>query len=82
MMLAGAASGVPLLGRAQSGNKLTLYMGPPEKTCAAIAQGFEKKTGVKSTFLRLSAGEAINRSAPSAMHRRRASSTASACRRC
>jgi len=36
-------------------------MGPPEKTCAAIAQGFEKRSGIKPTFLRLSAGEAINR---------------------
>jgi iron(III) transport system substrate-binding protein len=36
-------------------------MGPPEKTCAAVAQGFEKRTGIKTTFLRLSAGEAINR---------------------
>jgi len=61
MMLAGAASGLPLLGRAQAGGKLTLYMGPPEKTCAAIAAGFEKKSGIKPTFLRLSAGEAINR---------------------
>jgi iron(III) transport system substrate-binding protein len=46
---------------AQTGRKLTLYMGPPEDTCAAVAQGFEKKTGVKPTFLRLSAGEAVNR---------------------
>jgi len=61
MMLAGAASGLPLLGRAQAGGKLTLYMGPPEKTCAAIAAGFEKKSGIKPTFMRLSAGEAINR---------------------
>jgi iron(III) transport system substrate-binding protein len=62
MMLAGAATAaLPLRGRAQAGGKLTLYMGPPEKTCAAIAQGFEKKTGIKPTFLRLSAGEAINR---------------------
>ena len=61
MMLAGAASGLPLLGRAQAGGKLTLYMGPPEKTCAAIAAGFEKRSGIKPTFLRLSAGEAINR---------------------
>jgi iron(III) transport system substrate-binding protein len=61
MMLAGAASALPLPGRAQASGKLTLYMGPPEKTCAAIAQGFEKSSGIKPTFLRLSAGEAINR---------------------
>ena len=61
MLLAGAASAVPLLARSQSGGKLTLYMGPPDKTCTAIAQGFEKKTGIKPTFVRLSAGEAINR---------------------
>lgn len=46
---------------AQGAGKVTLYMGPPEKTCQAVAQGFEKRTGVKTTFLRLSAGEAINR---------------------
>jgi len=61
MMLASAASALPLHARAQAGGKLTLYMGPPEKTCAAVAQGFEKRTGIKPTFLRLSAGEAINR---------------------
>ncbi len=60
-ILAGAASALPLGARAQGTGKLTLYMGPPEKTCAAIAQGFEKKSGIKPTFLRLSAGEAINR---------------------
>ena len=60
LVLAGAASALPFGTRAQTG-KLTLYMGPPEKTCAAIAQGFEKKSGIKPTFLRLSAGEAINR---------------------
>ena len=52
---------LPLSARSQGGGKLTLYMGPPEKTCSAIAQGFEKKSGIKPTFLRLSAGEAINR---------------------
>jgi iron(III) transport system substrate-binding protein len=61
MLLAGAASTLPLTGRAQTANKVTLYMGPPEKTCTAIAEGFEKKTGIKPTFLRLSAGEAVNR---------------------
>jgi iron(III) transport system substrate-binding protein len=61
LMLAGAASALPLSARPQGGGKLTLYMGPPEKTCSAIAQGFEKKSGIKPTFLRLSAGEAINR---------------------
>ena len=61
VMLAGAASALPLSARSQGGGKLTLYMGPPEKTCSAIAQGFEKKSGIKPTFLRLSAGEAINR---------------------
>jgi len=61
VMLAGAASALPLSARTRGGGKLTLYMGPPEKTCSAIAQGFEKKSGIKPTFLRLSAGEAINR---------------------
>ena len=61
MMLAGAASTLPLPGQAQGSGKVTLYMGPPEKTCTAVTQGFEKKTGIKPTFLRLSAGEAINR---------------------
>jgi len=60
IVLAGAAA-LPLGTRAQSAGKLTLYMGPPDKTCAALAQGFEKKSGIKPTFLRLSAGEAINR---------------------
>ena len=61
MMLGGTVSTLPLQALAQGTGKLTLYMGPPEKTCAAVAQGFEKKTGIKPTFLRLSAGEAINR---------------------
>ena len=61
ILVAGAVSSLPFSGRSQTGGKLTLYMGPPEKTCAAIAQGFEKKSGIKPTFLRLSAGEAINR---------------------
>jgi iron(III) transport system substrate-binding protein len=60
-VLAGAASALSFPSRAQGSGKLTLYMGPPEKTCAAVAQGFEKKSGIKPTFLRLSAGEAINR---------------------
>src|SRR4051812_11643685 len=60
LVLAGAASAWPLVSRAQA-SKLTLYMGPPEKTCATVVQGFEKNTAIKPTFLRLSAGEAINR---------------------
>ena len=46
---------------AQSAKKLTLYMGPPEPTCAAQVAAFEKKSGAKLTMLRLSAGEAVNR---------------------
>jgi iron(III) transport system substrate-binding protein len=61
VMLAGAASALPLSARSQGAGKLTLYMGPPEMTSSAIAQGFEKKSRIKPTFLRLSAGEAINR---------------------
>jgi iron(III) transport system substrate-binding protein len=62
MVAAGAAAAaLPRAGFAQPGGKLTLYMGPPEKTCAAVAQGFEKASGIKPTFLRLSAGEAVNR---------------------
>ena len=61
MMLAGAAVTLPIRGLTQGAGKLTLYMGPPEKTCNVLVQSFEKKSGIKSTFLRLSAGEAINR---------------------
>src|SRR5436190_5022979 len=61
MLLAGAASTLPIAARAQGAGKVTLYMGPPEKTCTAVAHGFEKRTVIKPTFLRLSAGEAINR---------------------
>ena len=61
MLVAGVASTLPIAARTQGGGKVTLYMGPPEKTCTAITQGFEKKTGIKPTFLRLSAGEAVNR---------------------
>lgn len=42
MLLAGAATALPAGVRAQSTGKVTLYMGPPEKTCTAVAQGFEK----------------------------------------
>ena len=61
MLVGAAATALAPAARGQAGGKLTLYMGPPEKTCAAIAQGFEKASGIKPTFLRLSAGEAINR---------------------
>jgi iron(III) transport system substrate-binding protein len=47
--------------RAQAGKTLTLYMGPPEGTTNAIVEAFAKKTGIKPTSLRLSAGEAVNR---------------------
>jgi iron(III) transport system substrate-binding protein len=59
--LLAAAAGSPFSAGAQAGGKITMYLGPPEKTSAAIAQAFEKKSGVKSTFLRLSGGEAVNR---------------------
>lgn len=61
MVLAGAGAAMWPRGQARAAGKITLYMGPPEKTSAAIAQAFEKKTGVKTIHLRLSAGEAINR---------------------
>ena len=61
MTLAGVAATLPVAGRAQGAGKLTLYMGPPDKTSQALVQGFERKSGIKPTFLRLSAGEAINR---------------------
>ena len=61
LLIGGAVAALPSGLRAQPAGKLTLYMGPPEKTCAAVAQGFEKRSGIKPTFLRLSAGEAINR---------------------
>lgn len=60
-MLAAAVAGLPFSAGAQTGGKITMYLGPPEKTSAAIAQAFEKKSGAKSTFLRLSGGEAVNR---------------------
>jgi hypothetical protein len=46
LVAGGAAAALPRATRAQSGGKLTLYMGPPEKTCAAVAQGFEKRSGI------------------------------------
>jgi iron(III) transport system substrate-binding protein len=46
---------------AEAGKTVTLYMGPPEGTCNALAQAFEKSSGIAPTVLRLSAGEAINR---------------------
>ena len=61
MIVAGAAATLPIRAPAQSAGKITLYLGPPEPTSKALVQGFEKKTGIKPTFLRLSAGEAINR---------------------
>jgi hypothetical protein len=41
--------------------KLTAHMGRPEPTSAALVKDFEQKSGVATTFLRLSAGEAVNR---------------------
>ncbi len=61
MLLAGAGAAMLPARQAAAAGKITLYQGPPEKTSNAIAQAFEKKTGVKTTHLRLSAGEAINR---------------------
>jgi iron(III) transport system substrate-binding protein len=61
LILGGAAAALPLPGRTQTTGKLTLYLGPPEPTCKALAENFEQKKGIKTTFLRLSAGEAINR---------------------
>ncbi len=61
MILAGAAATLPIRAPAQGAGKITMYLGPPEPTSKALVQGFEKKTGIKPTFLRLSAGEAINR---------------------
>src|SRR5256885_16086302 len=59
-LFCGAATMLAPRGVAQS-RKLTLYMGPPEATCSALTEGFEKASRIKPTFLRLSAGEAINR---------------------
>jgi iron(III) transport system substrate-binding protein len=61
MLVAGAAGTLFSREQARAAGTITLYLGPPEKTSTAIAQGFEKKTGVRTTHLRLSAGEAINR---------------------
>lgn len=60
-LLGGAATMLASRAVAQSRNKLTLYMGPPEATCSAVAEAFEKTSRIRPTFLRLSAGEAINR---------------------
>ena len=57
----GTSAVLAMAGARAQGGRLTLYAGPPEKTSQTIAQGFEKKSGIKTTFLRLSAGEAINR---------------------
>ena len=43
MLLAGAAATLPLPARAQGAGKLTLYLGPPEKTCSALWS--PRKTG-------------------------------------
>lgn len=56
-----AASFLPSFGARAQGGKLTAYMGPPEPTCAALVENFDKQSGVSTTFLRLSAGEAVNR---------------------
>lgn len=40
---------------------ITLYLTPPGNTPTAIAIAFEKATGIKTTHLRLSAGEIIHR---------------------
>lgn len=63
---AAAAAATGMLGaahgaRAQAARRLTLYMGPPEPTCAALVAGFERRSGIRATMLRLSAGEAVNR---------------------
>ncbi|MBF9231919.1 ABC transporter substrate-binding protein [Microvirga alba] len=55
------ASLLPSSGVLAQSKKLTLYMGPPEPTCAALTGAFEKQTGISPTLLRLSAGEAVNR---------------------
>ncbi|MFC5387148.1 ABC transporter substrate-binding protein [Aquamicrobium segne] len=56
-----ATSLLPALGARAQANKLTAYMGPPEPTCAALIENFDKSSGISTTFLRLSAGEAVNR---------------------
>lgn len=55
------ASLLPSFGAQAQAKKLTAYMGPPEPTCAALVEAFQKSSGVTTTFLRLSAGEAVNR---------------------
>lgn len=45
----------------QATGRLTLYMGNPEPVSRAVANLFEKETGIRANFVRLSAGEAINR---------------------
>ena len=44
----GSAAALAMAGARAQGSKLTLYAGPPEKTCQTIAQGFEKKSGIKT----------------------------------
>src|SRR5688500_15824185 len=45
----------------KSTGRLTLLMTPEEDFCRAVAAAFEKETGIKTSFIRLSAGEALTR---------------------
>ena len=61
LMLAGAASALPLSGRAQAWRQANALHGTTGKDVRRHRTGIREKSGIKPTFLRLSAGEAINR---------------------
>ena len=55
-----ASSAAPASGAKLSGS-LTVVCGAIEEVCAAWTKGFEAKTGVKTSFVRLSSGETVAR---------------------
>jgi len=64
IMTSGVVGLTPLIQMPQAhaqGETLTLYMGNPEPVSKAIAAAFEQASGVKTSFVRLSAGEVLNR---------------------
>lgn len=60
-----ASTGSVAPGASDSGEKptgrLTILMTPQEDFCRAIAEAFEKETGIKTSFIRMSSGEALAR---------------------
>lgn len=60
VLLGAGVAGLAPQAQAQ-GEVLTLYMGNPEPVSKAITAAFEQATGIKTAFVRLSAGEVLNR---------------------